>query len=75
MPIKTCTKCKTKYEYEDQEQLKDFFYKKGQWFQNVCKTCTKEEHRRKYKEGKYNYKKKKEYDYFSGYSIGHYERC
>ena len=71
--VRTCVVCKTPYEYETEEDLLQFFYKKkthtGDYFLNTCKKCECAKHADKYKKGKYNYKKKREYDYFSGVRV------
>lgn len=73
---KICKRCKTPYQYETEEEHKQFFYKKGNYFQNVCKQCTLKEHSEKYKDGPYNYRKKYNQDYYDmRYSIGNLSRC
>jgi hypothetical protein len=58
---KTCERCKTQYQYSTQEEIEKYFYKKntrtGTYFQRVCKECVKLEHKEKYGNGKYNYRK------------------
>jgi hypothetical protein len=56
--IKICKRCNTSYEYEQEEELKKYFYKKphGYW-PNVCKKCVLIEHAKKYKTGQYKYKR------------------
>jgi len=70
---KKCETCGEEYQYSSDEELKTFFYYKkthsGNYFRNTCIPCERDQKRKKYKEGKYNYKKKREYDYFSGISV------
>lgn len=52
----TCKKCGLVVEYNHPDELKNHFYFKSGYFRNVCKNCEKEEHKIKYKDGKYNYR-------------------
>ena len=72
MKTKTCVTCKTPYEYETEEELKKFFYKKGAWFRNTCIDCERSQNREKYHNGQYNYNKRRESGYKtdSDYTLG-----
>lgn len=74
---KTCTQCKTSYEYDTEEEHRKYFYKKGNYFQNECIPCVKAKVREAQKRGgKYDYRSK---DKYSGsipeISIGNLNRC
>lgn len=68
--VKTCKTCRTTYEYETEDDLRSFFYKKGQWFRNECIKCELLQRRIKYAEGTYNYRKHKNDKYADEYSLG-----
>lgn len=73
---KTCNKCGTVYEYFDPEELKEWFYFKSGYFMNTCKKCELEKHAKKYKQGKYNYRKKRNEGFYDPqYIIGNFDRC
>ena len=55
---KQCVTCKTVYEADTYEGLKQYFYVKQDWLRNECIECEKEDHRKKYADGKYNYRKR-----------------
>lgn len=59
MFTKTCRECKTVYEYNNESELKQFFYKKQSWFMNTCRQCTCAHHRKMYSEGFYGNEKVK----------------
>lgn len=73
MPSKQCKECKTIYESETQEGLKEFFYEKktytGNYLLNTCKQCECNKHADKYKKGKYNYAKKRKNAYLDVYTL------
>jgi hypothetical protein len=56
--VKTCVTCGVEYQYETHDELKQFFYKKGDWFRNTCKSCECKQHAEKYAKGEYNYYKR-----------------
>jgi hypothetical protein len=70
MKTKTCIKCGAVHEYETDEDLKKHFYLKkthtGDYFLNTCILCERIKKKEKYDKGIYNYRSKKQYDYFSG---------
>ena len=67
MKIKKCRSCGKEYEYETEDDLKEFFYKKkthsGDYFLNTCKECEKTKYRKNYREGKYDAYKKRDLFY------------
>ena len=71
LKTKKCKTCGTVYEYETEEQLKEFFYKKGDWFRNECKKCELQQRKIKYANGEYNYSQKNKDGYYdNGFSFG-----
>lgn len=57
---KTCKSCGVEYTYNNESELKQFFYKKQSWYMNTCITCTTAHHRKMYATGYYNKYNKKE---------------
>jgi len=43
---KQCVTCKTVYEADTYEGLKQYFYVKQDWLRNECIECEKEDHRK-----------------------------
>lgn len=67
---KICRECGTKYEYHNEEELKQFFYKKEMYFQNTCKFCERKKpcyHKRRPR-------KKDDLRYFDLYQFGNNNR-
>lgn len=67
MLIKECNDkygygCKTRVEYEKDEDLASTFHFTKGYPLNVCKKCEARHYREQYKEGKFPYKKRREYD-------------
>lgn len=60
---KTCLRCKKVYEYDNEEEKKKCFSKKGVYYQNVCIECTRKERKEKYDSGKYNYNAQRQEKY------------
>lgn len=72
---KTCKICGTVFEYENPDELKEHFYFKAGYYMNNCKKCELEKHKKKYANGKYNYRKNIDAGYDLKYSIGNLSRC
>ena len=66
---KTCAKCGKIYEYDDAEDLKQFFYFKSGYYRNTCKECECKDHQKKFKSGQYNYRRKIRDKYFRMFTL------
>lgn len=69
-----CKTCGKTIKYEKAEELKEHFYFKAGYFRNECKDCEKKIHAIKYKEGKYNYRAKKDNGYDNTRVFGGFNR-
>lgn len=66
---KKCKTCGKMYVVKYQEDLLLFFYKKESWLRNECKECECQKHADKYREGKYNYRKRDNEKYYMNYTF------
>lgn len=64
---KTCKKCGKKIEYTNEEELSQYFYKKGGYYLNTCIDCEHERHKLMYAAGVYKNRRKGEAKKDSGY--------
>jgi hypothetical protein len=72
---KKCKSCPLTITYTNEEELKPYFYKKGDYWLSDCKKCQLKKHADKYKDGKYNYHKKHDTFEPHRYSFGRMEGC
>lgn len=60
---KQCKECGTVFEYDQHDQLSEWFYKKDGFYLRTCKKCELKKHAEKYKKGIYrNNKRDRSYD-------------
>lgn len=73
--IKVCIRCKKKFEYNQSDELTQWFYFTRKTYpHSICKDCERQEHREKYASGQYNWRRNHK-DEAKKMAIGNLQRC